>query len=84
VVDVPQEEEGEQNKDKLLIASFLKAHGVESMSFTTAWRWMRQLDFKYEARKISFYVDGHERDGVVANRKEFCKQYLTELEPYCR
>ncbi|KAI2509106.1 hypothetical protein MHU86_5354 [Fragilaria crotonensis] len=84
VVDVPQEEEDEQNKDKLLIASFLKAHGLESMSFTTAWRWMRQLNFKYEARKKSFYVDGHERDDVVANRKEFCKRYLTELEPYCR
>jgi hypothetical protein len=33
--------------------------------------------------KKSFYVDGHEREGFVENRKELCKQYLTELEPYC-
>ena len=76
--------EEEHDKDELLTASFLKAHGLESMSFTTAWRWMRLLNFKYDARKKSFYVDGHERDDVVENRKEFCKRYLTELEPYCR
>jgi hypothetical protein len=37
--------------DEQLIASFLKAHGLESMSFTTAWRWMRLLNFKYDSRK---------------------------------
>ena len=31
----------------------------------------------------SFYVDGHERDDVVANRSTFYKRYLTEYEPYC-
>ncbi|KAI2501399.1 hypothetical protein MHU86_13066 [Fragilaria crotonensis] len=79
-----QEDEHDDKNKELLTASFLKAHGLESMSFTTAWRWMRLLNFKYDARKKSFYVDGHERDDVVQNRKEFCKQYLTELEPYCR
>ncbi|KAI2492861.1 hypothetical protein MHU86_21674 [Fragilaria crotonensis] len=67
-----------------LISSFLKAHRLESLSFTTAWRWMRLLNFKYDARRKSFYVDGHERDDVVETRKEFCKRYLTELEPYCK
>ena len=70
--------------DEQLIASFLKAHGLESMSFTTAWRWMRLLNFKYDSRKKSFYVDGHEREDVVVTRNEFCKRYLTELEPYCK
>jgi hypothetical protein len=45
---------------------------------------MRLLGFRYDARRKSFYVDGHERDDVVANRTQFCKTYLTELEPYCR
>ena len=27
---------------------------------------------------------GTESEAVVENRKEFCKRYLTELEPYCR
>ena len=56
--------------------SFLRAHRLESMSFTTAWRWMRLLGFRYDARRKSFYVDGHERDDVVANRTQFCKTTL--------
>ncbi|KAI2511392.1 hypothetical protein MHU86_3003 [Fragilaria crotonensis] len=66
------------------INAFLNAHRLESLSLTTAWRWMRLLGFHYDARKKSFYVDGHERDDVVADRTSFCKQYLTEYEPYCR
>jgi hypothetical protein len=54
------------------------------MSLTTAWRWMRLLNFKYNARKKSFYVDGHKCEDVVENHKECCQQYLTELELYCR
>jgi hypothetical protein len=45
---------------------------------------MRLLGFRYDTRRKSFYVDGHERDDVVANRKEFCKRYLTEYEPRCK
>jgi hypothetical protein len=43
---------------------------------------MRLLGFKYDARKKSFFVDGHEREDVVA--KAFCKTYLTKMEPYCK
>ena len=46
-----EEEEEEHNKEELLTASFLKAHRLESMGFTTAWRWMQLLNFKYDARK---------------------------------
>ena len=63
---------------------FLQAHRLASMSFTTVWRWMRLLGFRYDVRRKSFYVDGHERDDVVATRTQFCKSYLTELEPYCK
>ena len=59
--------------------SFLNAHGLQSMSLTTTWRRMRLLGFRYDTRKKSFYVDGHERDDVVATRAAFCKRY----EPYC-
>jgi hypothetical protein len=44
---------------------------------------MRLPGFRYDARRKSFYVDGHERDDVVANRTLFCNNYLTKLEPYC-
>jgi hypothetical protein len=43
---------------------------------------MRLLGFQYDTRKKSFYVDGHERDDVVATRSTFCKKYLTDYEPY--
>ncbi|KAI2493982.1 hypothetical protein MHU86_20556 [Fragilaria crotonensis] len=66
------------------IRSFLNAHRLESVGLTTTWRWMRCLGFNYDSRKKSFYVDGHERDDVVANRRIFCKRYLTEFEPYCK
>jgi hypothetical protein len=72
-----------ENNQEVVNELFLRAYGLESMSFTTAWRWMRLLGFQYDARKKSFYVDGHEREDVVANRTTFCSSYLTELEPYC-
>ncbi|KAI2488670.1 hypothetical protein MHU86_6071 [Fragilaria crotonensis] len=75
-VDVDQDEDD--------IALFLRAHRLKNMSFTTAWRWMRLLGFKYDTRRKSFYVDGHEREDVVAHRNAFCKNYLTVLEPRCR
>jgi hypothetical protein len=71
------------DNQEVLNTLFLRAHRLETMSFSTAWRWMRLLGFRYDARRKSFYVDGHERDDVVANRIRFCKNYLTELEPYC-
>ena len=66
------------------IPLFLQTHGLKSMCLSTTWRWMRLLGFKHDQKKKSFYVDGHERHDVVANRTEFCKRYLTEYEPYCK
>jgi hypothetical protein len=73
--------ENEEN-DKI-IASFLNAHGLATLSMTTVWRWMHLLGFSYDARRKKFYVDGHERDDVVAYRSMFCRRYLTEYEPRC-
>jgi len=33
--------------------------------------------------RASTLMAGHERDDDVANRIQFCRNYLTELEPYC-
>ena len=61
--------------DEQLISSLLKAHRLESLSFTTALRWMRLLNFKNDTRKNSFYVESHECDYyVVETRNEFCKR----------
>jgi hypothetical protein len=45
---------------------------------------MRLLGFNHDAKKKSFYVNGHKRDDVVANRPTFCKRYLTDNESYCK
>ena len=37
---------------------------------------MHFLGFKYEVRKKSYYVDGHERPDTVMYRKRFVKRYL--------
>jgi hypothetical protein len=62
---------------------FLKEYSICNFSIPTCWRWMRQLGFTYSVQQKSYYVDGHERDDVVASRKEFCRTYLTKLEPRC-
>ena len=81
--DTPQPANNNHDNQEVLTRLFLRAHRLENMSFSTAWRWMRLLGFRYDTRQKSFYVDGHERDDVVANRTHICKNYLTELEPYC-
>ncbi len=45
---------------------------------------MRLLGFHYDTRKKSFYVDGYEREDVVADCNKFCRENFTEFEPYCR
>jgi hypothetical protein len=45
---------------------------------------MRLLGFKYDVRRKSFYVDGHDEcEDVVTYRQTFCETYLTKLEPFC-
>ncbi len=80
-VDLPKEEAISSRSH--VTAMFLRAHRLQSMSLTTTWRWMRLLGFQYDSCKKSFYVDGHERDNVVANPSTFCRQYLTEYKPSC-
>jgi hypothetical protein len=51
--------------------SFLVAHGLDSLSLTTAWRWMQLLGFQYDTRKKSFYVDGHECERLLRVETSF-------------
>jgi hypothetical protein len=52
-----------------------------SISVRTARRWLHHLDWRYGRRKNGMYVDGHERNDVVAYRKAFVKRWLEEYEP---
>ena len=62
-----------KNHQEMINESFLNAHRLKLMSFSTAWHWMCLLDFKYNARRKSFYVDGHECEDFVASQQTFCK-----------
>jgi hypothetical protein len=42
------------NNTTALTTSFLNAHRLESLSFSTTWRWMRLLGFNYDTKKKAF------------------------------
>ncbi|KAJ7026020.1 hypothetical protein C8F04DRAFT_966959 [Mycena alexandri] len=51
------------------------------ISVWTARRWLKRLDWRYGYRKNGMYIDGHEREDVVAYRAAFVKRWLEEYEP---
>ena len=74
----------DDKKDKRLKQDLLLRRYLQSpISSSTIWRWLHALGFSYSARKKTFFVDGHERQDVVVRRNEFCKEYLTNIEPRC-
>jgi hypothetical protein len=66
----------EDGMPALSLDDFLRMYRLKNLSVETAGRWMKYLGFKYTRRKMSYYVDGHERKDVVADRKLFCERYL--------
>ncbi|KAJ7118185.1 hypothetical protein C8R44DRAFT_625831, partial [Mycena epipterygia] len=52
-----------------------------SISVWTARRWLKNLDWQFGHRKNGMYVDGHEREDVVAYRTAFVKRWLEQYEP---
>ncbi|KAF9063745.1 hypothetical protein BDP27DRAFT_1202371, partial [Rhodocollybia butyracea] len=45
------------------------------ISLRTAQRWLKKLDWRYGMKQKGMYIDGHERQDVVAYRKEFLKRW---------
>jgi hypothetical protein len=48
-----------------------------SISKSTATRWLQKLDWRYQATQNGMYIDGHEREDVVAYRRAFVEQWKT-------
>ena len=48
----------------------LTMHSI-SNSKTTAHTWLKHMGFEFKQYQKGIYVDGHEREDVVAYRKEF-------------
>ncbi|KAJ7237080.1 hypothetical protein C8J57DRAFT_1529611 [Mycena rebaudengoi] len=52
-----------------------------SISAWTAHHWLKHLDWRFGHRKNGMYVDGHEREDIVAYRTAFVKRWLEQYEP---
>lgn len=50
-------------------------------SLRTARRWMRREGFRFKAHVKGIYVDGHDRDDVIAYRQQIFIPKLKELRP---
>ena len=50
------------------------------VSLATAKRWLARLKWRYSKKKNGMYIDGHERDDVVAYRQAFVDRWA-EYEP---
>ena len=46
-----------------------------SISLSTAMRWLARLNWKYGKKLNGMYIDGHERDDVVAYRDAFVNRW---------
>lgn len=49
--------------------------GGQTICERTARRWLAKLGYELKEAKKGIYVDGHEREDVVAYRKEFLKNF---------
>ena len=46
------------------------------ISLSTAQRWLTKMEWRYSKMKNGMYIDGHERDDVVAYRHEFVHRWV--------
>ena len=67
----------QRTKADCLVSVYLES----PISLSTTWRSLRRLGFSYDAQKKTFFVDGHKQPNVVFQRNQFCKNYLSKLEP---
>jgi hypothetical protein len=78
IPEMIKERENSDNKSKEdMTRELLQEYGLSSLSLGTVCRWMNRLGFKYDVRKKSYYVDGHERPGTIKYRKDFVTRYLS-------
>ena len=57
---------------------FLIMLRLKNISYSTVWRWMIHLGYKYDINKKSYYTDGHNRVDVV----EYCDKIFNQQ--YCK
>jgi len=51
-------------------------HGLQYISTSTAYRWMRYLGFLWSSRRKIYYSDNHEREDVIIERIKYVGEYI--------
>jgi len=54
----------------------------DTISESTAVRWLKKIGFSLNRVQKGVYVDGHERPDVVASRNDFISYMFTQVLPY--
>jgi hypothetical protein len=67
--------------NEVIIPSLGLDAGGQKISEWTACRWLAKLGYELKEVKKGIYIDGHEREDVVAYRNEFLKEFA-EYERY--
>ena len=66
----------ELRRSSFSMAELLQENHLSKLYIQTVYNWLHIIGFKYEVRKKTYYVDGHEKADVVRYRTNFCKRYL--------
>ncbi|CAG8848770.1 37493_t:CDS:2, partial [Gigaspora margarita] len=51
---------------------------AQTISLITAWHWIKKMGFYYKRYQKGIYVDGHEREDMIA----YCKVFLQNIAEY--
>ena len=79
IPDLIMKRQSEINDDIIVTKEFImKESGLHTICVRTVANWMNQLNFKYNARKKTYYVDGHKAPETVAYWKQYIIKYLKD------
>ena len=61
----------------------LRTSGIEKQQISerTARRWLRKFKWRYSQKKKGMYIDGHEREDVVAYHQKFVTRFFNQYAP---
>jgi len=68
-------EQDPSNPDKITSTILLHQSGLTTLCLTTVRSWMKQLGFKWEPKKKTYYTDNHERPSNVIYRNHFIGRF---------
>ena len=81
--DIHIEEQKTNNQIILDYDMILHALQLQNISYSTVWRWLSHIGYKYDINNKSYYTDGHERADVVDDRNNRFLIHYYKYEQQC-